>query len=669
LAALLAGQLPVAERESIADHAASCAACHQLLDRLVGVTRSDRDGNARDRQPLAKGTRVGRYVIGDWLGVGGMGIVYAAVDSELQRPVAIKVLRPDGGGDAFVTKGRERLMREARVLASLSHPNVVTVFDVGTHDGDLFLAMELVDGGSLNAWLSKTRTIADIVDRLIDAGRGIAAAHAAGIVHRDVKPDNILVGRDGRTRVTDFGLARLDALAEPEGGAREWPASSSDLTRTGARMGTPVYMAPEQHAGTADARTDQWAFCAMVYELVAGVRPFPVDDLDDRTKAIADGKVAPPAPGRRVPSWLLRLAMRGMRADPDDRWPSMSAVVDALVRGRRRRGRIVAASVIATLAVASIATTVVLARGTGESSAARPVQTSSLDIVMPDPRTGCNCPMSACDGSCVSVCKASHYTIGPPIAGISEPNRQEALLGVSGDGDTLLYLANTGCRLDHIWLARRHGNAYESTDLTAKLDLQRVAIFEGCCSLAASGRALVMARPDQHGFMRVRLDGTTPLALDPSDDLGELVPRGPPHVNAQYPAMSPDELTLYYRVFDRSLDPGDLGPLDAVYAAHRTDRNHPFAAGTRLPGRARYYDVVTGVSADGLSLFMSSEYRTHVLVRPSLDKPFADPGENMLPAWFWGWRAAPVADCRRIATTVSPGGCANEDIVWLEATP
>jgi hypothetical protein len=341
----------------------------------------------------------------------------------------------------------------------------------------------------------------------------------------------------------------------------------------------------------------------------------------------------------------------------------MNAVVDALVRGRRRRGRIIAAAAVLGIAVAAVAFALVLRPA---PAAPPPVDT---DIRLPDPRTGCSCPMSSCDTSCVSVCRASHYVVGEPIPGISLPGRQEALIGASGDGNTIAYLANKGCRIDHLWLAHRRAASYESVDITANLDFHHVALFEGCCTLAASGRALVMARPDRRGFVRVRLDGDTPMPYDSTDELGAVVP-ATPHIEAQFPTLSADELTLYYRVFDRSLgDPSDLGPLEGTYAAHRADPNSQLDPGTLLPRRARFYDVVSGISADGLSLFMSAEYRTHVLVRPSVDKPFGDPDLGMLPALLPGWRAVPTADCRRIAVTVSPGGCGNEDIVFLEAAP
>ena len=218
------------------------------------------------RHVLAAGTRVGRYVIRDVIGKGGMGIVYGAEDPDLHREVAIKVLRHDFARTQ--PDAARRIVREAQAMAKISHPNVVTVFDVGTFDDRVFIAMERVRGGNLRSWIAKQDSIGAIVDAFLEAGRGLVAAHDAGVVHRDFKPDNVLVGNDGRVRVTDFGLA-LDEASDR--------LSDLDLVASGSMpiAGTPAYMAPEQYSGAnLDPRTDQFSFCVALYEALYGQRPF-----------------------------------------------------------------------------------------------------------------------------------------------------------------------------------------------------------------------------------------------------------------------------------------------------------------------------------------------------------------------------------------------------------
>ncbi|PCC75409.1 Protein kinase domain-containing protein [Nannocystis exedens] len=221
--------------------------------------------------------RIGRYTLLDRLGRGGMGVVYAAYDPELDRRVAIKLLQRDD------TARRRRLEREAQAMARLSHPNAVTLYEVGEHEGQSFLAMEFITGPDLTRWLRERGPAADrrtVLDMFIQAGRGLAAAHRVNLVHRDFKPANVFVDDDGRVRVGDFGLARqrvmegvdLDGHSGRE--AVDLPGNSGELTTTGVIMGTPAYMAPEQFAGAeTDARTDQFAFCVALWEALQGAGP------------------------------------------------------------------------------------------------------------------------------------------------------------------------------------------------------------------------------------------------------------------------------------------------------------------------------------------------------------------------------------------------------------
>jgi hypothetical protein len=309
---------------------------------------------------LPPGTRVGRYAVGDVLGAGGMGVVYAATDPELGRAVAVKLVRGD------IARGmkaaRRRMVREAQAMARVSHPNVIAVHDAGTFGGDVFIAMELVRGQSLRAWLaSGVRSVGDILTAYLAAGRGLAAAHAAGLVHRDFKPDNVLVGDDGRVRVTDFGLAHTDGddLSSLDGNTISGdllPDDPVDLTMTGAIIGTPPYMAPEQHdGGLVDARSDQFAFCIALYEALYGERPFPGRTRDDIAKAVRSGRIAPPPAGARVPGSLRAILLRGLSLRPGDRFPTMDSLLRALGRDRGRLPRRVAAVAAIALLVVGVA--------------------------------------------------------------------------------------------------------------------------------------------------------------------------------------------------------------------------------------------------------------------------------------------------------------------------
>jgi WD40 repeat protein/predicted Ser/Thr protein kinase len=285
--------------------------------------------------------KIGRFTIVRELGVGGMGVVYVAYDEQLDRRVAVKLLR--GADDS--AQAQFRLEREAQAMARLQHPNVVTVHEVGTFEGQVFVAMEFVDGQDLRGWLtSRSRSWRAIVEVFAQAGEGLAAAHEAGIVHRDFKPDNVLVGKDGRVRVADFGLAHaFDAPLEgAEANASESASKrlETSLTRTGAVMGTPAYMPPEQHAGRrTDARSDQFSFCVALWEGLYGRRPFVGRTLPELSLAIAEGRIEAPPEDSEVPAWLGALVSRGLSPEPDERWLTMRELLDAIGRdpGARRR--------------------------------------------------------------------------------------------------------------------------------------------------------------------------------------------------------------------------------------------------------------------------------------------------------------------------------------------
>jgi eukaryotic-like serine/threonine-protein kinase len=288
---------------------------------------------------LARGVTVHRYIILDRVGEGGMGIVYAAYDPSLDRRVALKFLRStEADRDAVREK---RMLREAQAMARLSHPNVAVVYEVGTFERQVFLAMEFVDGANLRSWLAASpRSLSDIVDIFRAAGQGLAAAHAAGIIHRDFKPDNVLVDSRDRPRVTDFGLSRAsyDLEAEEPDPPADGPLTplsapshlSMPLTGTDGVVGTPSYMAPEQYlGGTVDARSDQFAFCVALYEALYGQPAFEGSPTDRLRDAVA-GRVSPAPAQSAVPKWCRDVLLRGLAVGPENRFASMEALLAAL---------------------------------------------------------------------------------------------------------------------------------------------------------------------------------------------------------------------------------------------------------------------------------------------------------------------------------------------------
>ncbi len=370
--AFVAGELDAAGRGVVEAHVDDCAACRQLLAQLVKsgsptprdaaigetmLASSPPPSSASERSTTgewAPGTRIGRYVVLARVGRGGMGTVFRAEDVELGRPVALKRLHADADDES-----RARLLREARAAAQLQHPNVVTVHEVGEHAGTPYLAMELVDGVTLTQWLrEQPRSWREITGIVAQAGRGLAAAHARGLVHRDFKPDNVLVDRTGRARVADFGLARAhDAPSEPSGQPGTRIGTDERLARmtaTGSLAGTPAYMSPELvDGGSPDARSDQYALAVTLYEALRGQHPFAGETAAALWVEMASGRVR--SGGRPVPAWIDRHVRRGLAVDPAARWPDVTSFVEAIETPPRRRWTWLAAGATALAAAGSIA--------------------------------------------------------------------------------------------------------------------------------------------------------------------------------------------------------------------------------------------------------------------------------------------------------------------------
>ena len=292
-------------------------------------------------RPLEAGASIDRYVVLHRVGAGAMGVVYAAYDPQLDRRVALKLVQQSVAPSASRAEARRaRLLREAQALARLSHPNVVAVHDAGVVDGQVFVAMEFVEGRTLADYVRETEpSWRQTLHALLDAARGLAAAHDKGLVHRDVKPSNIMVGEDGRVRVMDFGLVR-------PGGGEKTPrpspplASTLDedpgLTRDGAAVGTLAYMPPEQHTGLdVDAHSDQFAWCVSAWQMLYGQLPFAGQDALSIATSIAVDERRPPPSDSPVPAWVRRALDRGLRLDPKQRWPDMKTLVGVLERGER----------------------------------------------------------------------------------------------------------------------------------------------------------------------------------------------------------------------------------------------------------------------------------------------------------------------------------------------
>ena len=347
-------------------HLDGCPGCRTLVAAVAGGS-AEADPRA-PVQVLNTGEVMGRYTIERLLGAGGMGVLYVARDTRLDRRVALKLMRPHYADEL----GRARLLREAQAMARLSHPNVVNVFDLGEVDDRVFVAMEFVEGGTLRDWLKTPRRVEEILSLFLQAGEGLLAAHRAGIVHRDFKPENVLIGADGRARVTDFGLARPGEFLEQP--VKRLATGPVDLTQTGTVLGTPAYMSPEQlQLEPADARSDQYSFCVSLYEALEGRRPFEGRVLDEVRTKVLEG--SPPRPARDdVTASLWRTLQRGMALRPGGRFASMEALLAALKEENHRAARPwLPLAVAGAVALAGLA--LLISRSGSDSPAPMPVST------------------------------------------------------------------------------------------------------------------------------------------------------------------------------------------------------------------------------------------------------------------------------------------------------
>jgi len=315
----------------------------------IGTAETIPSGDAVTTSPadIPAGTLIDRYTIEGRLGSGSMGVVYAARDTRLGRRVAIKLLRAQPDSPLF-RELCERLIREARAMASVSHPNLVAIHDIGTFADRDYIVMDYVEGCTLRDWVAREeRPWAERFDVLVAAGRGLAEAHAAGVIHRDFKPDNVLVSGRGRAQVSDFGLARGIA-GLPSIPRKVVPSSPmvlnmpilEPITRLGVSIGTPLYMAPELHLGQlADARSDQFAFSVTAWEVLYDQHPFPGRTVLELASAVQLGDIIEPQAPTTAPRSLLPILRRGLEAEREDRWPSMPDLLAALEKEAARARR------------------------------------------------------------------------------------------------------------------------------------------------------------------------------------------------------------------------------------------------------------------------------------------------------------------------------------------
>ncbi len=416
LAACVEGTLGAERARALEVHVDACASCYQLLTtyaRAYGSRDEEKAGGGSSvshgriveglqrSSALAPGTMVGRYVVEQWIGEGAAGVVYAAHDPELDRRVALKLLQSTVDSEGV----RSKLLREARAMAKLAHPHVVGVYDAGSFGEHVFLAMEFVDGATLRTWVRDAAPgKREILSAFLDAGRGLAAAHAVGLVHRDFKPENVLRTKDGQAKVGDFGLAfptdagRANAESPRLVGGIPGGAPAQNRSRSVSSVaGTPAYMAPEQALGrTPDARSDQFSFCVALYEALSGAHPFGVGS--DEPRGTSRSRTLSP---RGVPSRIQPVVDRGLRLSPDERYPSMDGLLDDLANAAAPPSRRVlqAAALLVMLvgvgaiyarasstpSLAPVAQAAVLAPGAGSGAQTEPAFAAPLPVAVEQP--------------------------------------------------------------------------------------------------------------------------------------------------------------------------------------------------------------------------------------------------------------------------------------------
>jgi serine/threonine protein kinase len=485
VAAFVEGNLEGAALSALEDHIATCAACAGVIAAVAATI--GQPAEEETASTVKAGTRVGRYVILEPIGSGGMGTVYAAHDPSLDRKVALKLVRPDRGGPEL----EARLLREAKAMARLAHPDVITVFDTGMHGDQLFIAMELVDGGTLREWMrAEKRSWREAFAMFLRAGRGLSQAHASGIVHRDFKPDNVLVGKDGRVRVTDFGLARVvsdEAVAErasPAGANEaeneERVGPDSSVTRTGVLVGTPAYMAPEQLGGaTPDVRSDIFSFSVALYEALYGERPFSGKAMRDLLQEKRANQVRSPPEGARVPMRLRRALLVGLRADPSQRYASMDECLVALENATRtkRWPLLASTAVLAAIGVAAFGT-----------------MRKDRSPTAPSSPTSATAAPSTTQGACNRACVESHGG-----AAYTCRSSDGACVPIASEDCTPMFEPSDLSADDTIWLGAMfplkgpRAEAY-GTMSSLGVDLARQEIAKGTSALAGAGASMRVPR-------------------------------------------------------------------------------------------------------------------------------------------------------------------------------